>query len=306
MVDTLAFVIVFAAMVCAVVGFVYARRVFVAQRNKDFERSQIYGISTKKRSAAGRMQTKSGTWLEAKLLFAGIGLAPSVFVFSVLITGLLVGTLLQSIMPGFGFVVGVVAAAVGAWVFLGVAANKRSADFDKQLAAALPMVAENLRGGSGLETSISAVAQFMPDPLHSELNRVIDDVATTSLSLPEALERLGTRVDSKEVRFLATSFLIQREGGGNLANMVDTVAETIARRIDLRDQVKASTSNARFSAIFVSAMPFGVFAIFVFATPEYMAAFWAFPLWPVILALATALDAIGLFVIRRLYTMKLD
>lgn len=213
MVDTLAFVIVFAAMVCAVVGFVYARRVFVAQRNKDFERSQIYGISTKKRSAAGRMQTKSGTWLEAKLLFAGVGLAPSVFVFSVLITGLLVGTLLQSIMPGFGFVVGVVAAAVGAWVFLGVAANKRSADFDKQLAAALPMVAENLRGGSGLETSISAVAQFMPDPLHSELNRVIDDVATTSLSLPEALERLGTRVDSKEVRFLATSFLIQREGG---------------------------------------------------------------------------------------------
>ena len=304
--NSIGFVVLVAALACAMVGFVTARRLSVKERNRKFEHAEIYGADRRQRRYMQRAQTKSGSRLEAKLLSSGISIGPTPFLIAVVGTGVFAGLFLQGPLGGAGLLVGIVMAGIAAWAFLVTAAKKRSMQFEMQLASALPMISENLRGGSSLEMSIAAVAQFMPDPLHSELLRVVEDVSNASLSLADAFERLSIRIQSSEAHLLATAILIQKEGGGNLASVVDTIAETIARRMELKNEVRASTANARFSAVFVAAVPFVVLAFFTYGSPGYMDNFYAWPGWPFVVIAAVLLDGIGLFAISRLYKFKTE
>ena len=304
--DLIGYVIVILALVCGMAGFVSARRLSVMERDRTFEQVEIYRGGRQRRRQLQRAQTKSGSRLEAMLLSAGMAISPAMFLVGVVIAGALLGAFVHGPPGGFGLLVGVAGAAAAAWALLLTAAKKRSMQFETQLASALPMISENLRGGSSFEMSISAVAQFMPEPIHSELQRVIEDVSNASISLPDAFERLAIRIQSSEAHLLATAVMIQKEGGGNLASVVDTIAETIARRIELKNKVRSSTANARFSAVFVAAVPFAVLAFFTYGSPGYMDNFYAWPFWPAVIIAAAVLDGIGLFLISRMYKFKAE
>ena len=180
----------------------------------------------------------------------------------------------------------------------------------RQLADALPLVAEMLRGGASPESAFATVASCAADPLGGELSRAAREVAAANRTLPQALDSLAKRTKDAtkdaDLDLLASAVTVQKDGGGNLADVLDSLALTVQKKTEMRGHVEAITSSARMSATLVGCLPPVLLALLSLASPSYMADFWASGVWPGILALVTVLDLTGLAVIRRLYDLDLS
>lgn len=176
----------------------------------------------------------------------------------------------------------------------------------RQLADVLPLVAEILRGGASPESAFATVASCAAEPLGGELSRAAREVATANRTLPQALESLARRTKDADLELLASAIAVQKEGGGNLADVLDSLALTVQKKTEMRGHVEAITSSARMSAAIVGCMPPALLALLSLASPSYMADFWASGIWPEILAAVAALDLSGIAVIRRLYDLDLS
>lgn len=176
----------------------------------------------------------------------------------------------------------------------------------RQLADVLPLVAEMLRGGASPESAFATVASCTAEPLGGELSRVAREVATANRTLPQAIESLARRTKDADLDLLASAVAVQKEGGGNLADVLDSLALTVQKKTEMRGHIEAITSSARMSAAIVGCMPPALLALLSLASPSYMADFWASGMWPGILAAVAALDLSGIAVIRRLYDLDLS
>lgn len=182
----------------------------------------------------------------------------------------------------------------------------RAEERSRQLADALPLVAEMLRGGSSPETAFATVAASVGGVLGSELSQVALEVSAANRTLPQALDSLARRTKDADLRLLADAVAVQKEGGGNLADVLDSLAEGAQKRAEMKGHLDAITSSARMSAALVGAMPPAMLALLSLASPGYLEDFWASGLWAPILALVAVLDVSGLAVIRRLYRLDLS
>ena len=176
----------------------------------------------------------------------------------------------------------------------------------RQLADVLPLVAEMLRGGASPESAFATVASCTADPLGGELSRATREVAAANRTLPQALESLAKRAKDANLELLASAVAVQKEGGGNPADVLDSLALTVQKKTEMRGHVEAITSSARMSAALVGCMPPALLALLSLASPSYMADFWASGVWPGILVAVAVLDLAGLAVIRRLYDLDLS
>ena len=184
---------------------------------------------------------------------AGVGLS--------LIAAVLIGLYTQS--PTFGL-----AAFVGALLLLAaavqVAGEREKRRFENQLPDTLTLLSTSLRAGYSLLQAVEAVASEAPDPTAREFGRAI---AESRLGRPvvQSLEGISTRMRSADFEWAVMAIEIQREVGGNLAEVLQIVAETMLQRNRLCREVKALTAEGRISAIVLGSMPIGLFA-FLFAT----------------------------------------
>ena len=105
---------------------------------------------------------------------------------------------------------------------------------------------------------------------------------------------------------MADAVAVQKEGGGNLADVLESIGKAIADKEQAKGHLESITSSARLSAALVAATPPLLLALLSTASPTYMADFWNSPLWPTVIALAAFLDLSGLFCIRRLYRIDLS
>ena len=125
-------------------------------------------------------------------------------------------------------------------------------------------------------------------------------------TLTQALESLARRTGDANIDLLANAVAIQKEGGGNLADLLDSLAEGAQKRQEMKGHLDAITSSARMSAALVGAMPPAMLALLSLASPNYLEDFWRSGLWAPILALVAVLDLSGLALIRRLYRLDLS
>lgn len=175
----------------------------------------------------------------------------------------------------------------------------------RQLAMALPMASELLRGGLTPEAALSTVADSVDSPLGPELSRAVDETASAGRTLVEALDALANRTASNDLALLADAVAVQKEGGGNLADVLDSIGKSIADKAEAQGHLEAITSSARLSAALVAATPPLLLAFLSLGSPAYMADFWDSGLWPIALGLAATLDLAGLICVRRLYRVDL-
>lgn len=182
--------------------------------------------------------------------------------------------------------------------------KKNSHARTRQLGDVLPLVAEMLRGGSSVETAFTSVASCAAEPLGQELTRVVREVSQANRSLTHTLYDLAKRTKNKDIDLLAQAISIQKEGGGNLASVLDAIALTIQKRCEMKGHLDSITSSARLSAILVGIMPPAMLALLSLASPSYMLDFWNSTVWPGILLLVAILDISGLLIIRRLYRLN--
>ena len=164
-----------------------------------------------------------------------------------------------------------IAAAAG-WaptLALRVALNRRSEKLREQLPDVLTIMASSLRAGHSFLQALDTVAKEVAQPAAAEFQRVVAEVRL-GRGAEEALEALAERVGSADFKWAVLAVNIQREVGGNLAEILDNVSDTLRERAMMRRQVQVLTSEGRLSAWVLALMPFAI-GLYMFATnPEYI------------------------------------
>ncbi|MFO0923406.1 MAG: type II secretion system F family protein [Pirellulales bacterium] len=188
-----------------------------------------------------------------------------------------------------------------AWLFF--KRSKRINKINQQLPEALELLGRSLRAGHSLAAGIGLVASEMAEPISREFGRCFEE-QNLGISLEEALESMTRRVPNLDVRFFATAVLLQRQTGGDLAEILDKIGRLIRARFRLAGQIQALTGEGRLSGIVLLALPPGLFAIMYFMNRDYCLTLFRDEMGRKMLAGALVMQVLGALVIRKIINIK--
>jgi tight adherence protein B len=200
-------------------------------------------------------------------------------------------------------IVGLVAALVPAST-VSYLARRRKKVFQAQLPDTLTLLSGTLRAGYSLMQGVEAVSQEVDDPMGVELRRVVTE---TRLGRPleESLEGMAVRMDSADFAWAVMAIRIQREVGGNLSELLLTVAETMTARERLRRDISALTAEGRISAIVLGLLPVGLGLVMYVINPDYVGTLIETTVGNVMLVLAAIAMLIGFFWMKKIIDIEI-
>lgn len=234
---------------------------------------------------------------------AGLRMSQAEF-FILVIAGAFVGALIGLIVGGplVAFLFFIPAPFV-ARLFLGSLAGKRRGKFDAQLGDTLQLLSGGLRAGHSILRAIDAAAAESASPTAEEMRRVITE---TSLGrdLEESLNDTADRMRSEDFVWIAQAIQINREVGGNLAEVLDQVNETIRERSEIKGHIKSLAAEGKFSGYILMALPFGIVTMLLVVNPGYMNVMFTHPLGWGMIGLSVILMTIGGLWMRKIIDLK--
>ncbi len=189
------------------------------------------------------------------------------------------------------------------WIWLWNKRRVRLKKFAAQLSDALELVARALRAGHSLGAGMHVVAEEMPSPIADEFGRVFEE-QNLGIPIEDAMRSMCERVPNLDLRFFVTSVAIQRQTGGDLAEILDKIGYVIRERFRILGQVKALTGEGRLSGIVLIALPFGLFAFMLNLKPEYIESLWTTELGKKMSIAAIVAQILGALVIRKIVNIK--
>jgi tight adherence protein B len=212
----------------------------------------------------------------------------------------LAGMIFGGVLLGFlGFIAGVVVP----WVYLRFRHKRRLARFNGQLAQTLGLMAGGLQAGLSLPQAVDSVVREGQEPMAGEMRRALVE-QRLGIDITDALESIGERMDSNDFGWVVMAIRIQREVGGNLAEILNTVADTIREREYLRRQVRALSAEGRLSGYILTGLPILVFVYMLMGNGDYVRVLYTtFPGY-VMLFMATVLLGLGSFAMMKLATVE--
>jgi len=181
--------------------------------------------------------------------------------------------------------------------------KKRLKKFGAQLPEALDLISRALRAGHSLPSGFHLAAEQISAPLGPEFGRCFDE-QNLGLPLEEALGELTERVPNVDLRFFATAVIIQRQTGGDLAEILDKISKLIRERFQIWGQIQALTGEGRLSGIVLMALPPVLFLVMLRINYEYVMKLFNDPLGQKMLAFAVVLQLIGGYAIRKIVDIK--
>ncbi|MFA7248865.1 MAG: type II secretion system F family protein [Dehalococcoidia bacterium] len=196
---------------------------------------------------------------------------------------------------GLGLLLGCVAPPV----VVSVVTSRRAKAIERQLAEMSDLMASMMRSGFGYLQALSATASELDDPLASELTRLVDAIRLGA-DVDESLEQLNRRLNSADFDMVATAIAIQRRSGGNLAEILEGVSQTIRHRQAFRLELSALTSRERFSAVIIAFLPLALVAFLGLMDPVRYKLLFIDPRGQVLLGVSLALDLFGYIVIKKI------
>jgi tight adherence protein B len=179
----------------------------------------------------------------------------------------------------------------------------RSKKLESQLPETLTLVANSLKAGFGLLQSLSLAAEQMEHPVGTELNQTIHEMHIGS-SAEEALLDLSTRCESYDLDLVVTAILVQRSVGGNLAEILETVAETMRERVRIRGEIQTLTAQQQMTGIIIGLLPLVVGGFFMIVSPEYIGLLFTESLGRIMLGIGIILETVGIMIIRRILDIE--
>lgn len=234
---------------------------------------------------------------------AGVRLSQAEFMVLV-IAGAIVGALVGLVIgvPFVSVLLVVLAPFVGN-VLLGFLAGKRRAKFDQQLGDTLQLLSGGLRAGHSILRAIDAAAAESQSPTSEEMRRVITE---TSLGrdLLASLTDTSERMHNEDFVWIAQAIQINREVGGNLAEVLDQVNETIRERSEIKGHIKSLAAEGKFSAYILIAMPFGIVVMLMMVNPGYMNPMFTHPLGWVMMGASAVMMTLGSLWMRKIIDLK--
>lgn len=181
--------------------------------------------------------------------------------------------------------------------------RKRLRAFEEQLPDTLNLLAGSLRAGFSFVQGLEAVSQEAGEPTRRELSRVFTETRL-GRNLEDALEDAAERMNSTDLGWAVMAIRIQREVGGNLAELLDTVADTMQQRERLRREIKALTAEGRFSGIVLGIFPFGFGGLLYMVAPDYIGKLFADFTGKALVVVAAVMALAGFAWLRKIVTIE--
>ncbi len=245
----------------------------------------------------GAPQAKS---LEIKMQQAGFPLLGSEFLalagVAVLSAGVLGMMLTMNILYAMTF--GILS-GLGCFLYLNIRIANRQKEFSNQLGDVLIMMSNAMRSGFSFMQSMDLIAKEMKPPVSVEFFKTIAEIRLGA-DTETALLNMGKRVQSSDLDLVVTAVLIQRQVGGNLAQILDTIAGTINERIKMKQEIKTLTAQGRLSGWVLAALPLVIAVFASIVNPGYMQPFIDEPIGRVMLVGALISELVGFLVIRKI------
>jgi tight adherence protein B len=250
-----------------------------------------------------------GERISRDLARADIKLKPGEYLATIIIAAFGVG-LIAWFIGGKSLPLGIIGALCGAFLpsmYVKREQSKRLLRFNGQLADMLNLMVNGLRAGFSTMQAMEAVSKELPPPICDEFRRVVQEMQL-GVSMETTLDNLLRRIPSEDLDLVVTAVNVQREVGGNLADILDTISFTIRERVRIKGEIRVLTSQVMYSGRFLSLLPVIVIGILYVMNKDYMMEFFkpeSFPCGYIALGVAGTLIVSGYFAMNKLADIEL-
>lgn len=225
------------------------------------------------------------------LLLSGVLALTSYLIFAILTRGQLIPLL-------FGLMAG-----AAPFFYLCVKKQQRIKKFESQLPDALDLMARSLRAGHAFSGGLQMVGQEFDDPIGTEFLQVMNEI-NYGAPVEQALKNMTERVDVPDLKFFTVSVIIQRESGGNLAEILESIARLIRERFKLLGKIKALSAEGKLSAIILVALPFLVVLALSFMNPKYLPVLLEDSAGRIMVVIALCMMTAGILLIKKMINIR--
>jgi len=245
-----------------------------------------------------------GERIARDLARADLKLKPGEFM-ALYVIAIIGGGMIAFMLGGRLVVSALIGAVIGAFlpgIYLRSQKSKRLVRFNDQLPDMLNLVVNGLRAGYSTLQAMEAVSKELPSPISDEFRRVVQEMQL-GIPMEKALENLLRRIPSEDLDFVVTAINVQREVGGNLAEIMDVISYTIRERVRIKGEIRALTAQAVYSGRALALMPVGLLCILWFLNRDYVMTLFSISnalCGGIALGLAAILIVVGYFVMNRI------
>jgi tight adherence protein B len=188
-------------------------------------------------------------------------------------------------------------------LYLKLLKQKRIEKFRKQLPDALDLIARALKAGHAFTSGMQLAAEEFDDPLGPEFSETLDEI-NFGVSVSNALKNMLNRIECAELSYFVIGVILQRETGGNLAELIETLANLIREKFKLLGKIQTLAAEGKLSAIILCALPFLIAAWIRFTSPEYMNLLFTDPMGRKMVAIAVVLMILGIIFMKKIIDIK--
>ena len=193
--------------------------------------------------------------------------------------------------------------AVLLWWRVAHCRQQRIQRIERQFPQALDLMSRAMRAGHAFAAAVRMVAEELPDPLGQDFRMLFDEM-NYGVPAHTALARLAERVPLPDVSYFAVAVMIQRESGGNLAELLDKIATIVRERLKLHGEIRTLSAEGRLSAVILTALPFGVAAVVNVVNPRFMAVLWTDPTGLRMVGTALFMMVLGMLWMRKIIRIR--
>ena len=183
------------------------------------------------------------------------------------------------------------------------ARKKRMTQFEVQLPEVTDLISRSLRAGHAFPSAIQMVSEEMPDPVATEFRITFDEI-NYGIGMNDALQNLATRVPLTDLRYFVIAVLIQRESGGNLAEILGNISKIIRERLKLFAQIRVLSAEGKMSAWVLGILPFAVGSVISVVNPKYISALFTDPVGLKMVAFGVVMIIIGVLWMRSIIRIR--
>jgi tight adherence protein B len=244
---------------------------------------------------------------DLQLMLQQAGSSMTVGSFLMTMIGVSVGSGLAALVVSQKFLIAIPVAILAAFIPYLVMRRRRTRRlyaFESELPEAIDLLGRAIRAGHPLSSGMKMVADETGEPISGEFRRTFEE-NRFGVPFEDAIQEMSDRVDIVDVRILVTAILIQREVGGNLAEVLDNLASVIRARFTIRRQLRVYTAQGRMSGYVLAALPIVVGALIYMLNPEYGRLMFTHPLGRVLLGVAVVMQVIGFLWIRKIINIDI-
>lgn len=204
-------------------------------------------------------------------------------------------------------IISIVLALVGTVFPIILIKNKqknRVKKFDEQLSDALMICCSCLRSGLSFPQAMETISKDMEAPISTEFDMCLKEISMGA-SMDDALDNMGKRIKSKHLALMISAVLVQRQTGGNLSQILETLSDTIWERMKIKKQIKTATASGKMSGMIVGVMPFALLGMFTVINYDFVKVLYTEPRGNIALVAMLVLEALAFITIKKIVTVKM-